>query len=191
MRILVAALLGGVVMFFWGFVSHMVLPVGEMGFKAPTNEDAVLAAVHDGLPAEGGVTMVPWLGPDGMNDAAKKSAYEAKAAASPYAFVVWKAQGSNKFDMGANLAKEFATNVLCAAIVAFVLALGAFGFARRVQVAALMGLFAWLAINVPYWNWYQFPLDFTLGSLIEQVVGWVLAGAAIAWWLGRKEHVAL
>jgi hypothetical protein len=190
MRLGVAALLGAIVMFAWGFVSHMLLPIGEMGFKAPTNEDVVIAATHDGLPGDGGVTMVPWLGPDGMDDPAKMAAYEAKAAASPYAFVVWKARGTSKFDMGQNLAKEFVTNLACAAMVAFVLALGPFAFGRRVMVAGLMGLFAWAAIQVPFWNWYRFPFDFTLGILIQQVVGWLLAGAAIAWWLGRGEKAA-
>ena len=51
--------------------------------------------------------------------------------------------------------------------------------ATRVVVAGAMGLFAWLTISVPYWNWYMFPVSFTLGAWIEQVVGWVLAGAAI------------
>jgi hypothetical protein len=188
MRIGVAALLGAIVMFTWGFVSHMLLPLGEMGFKAPTNEDAVLASVRDGLPGEGGITMVPWLGAEGMNDPAKVAAYEAKSAASPYALVVYQAQGGSTFDMGANLGKEFATNLFCAAILAWILAAGAFAFGRRVLVAALMGVFAWGAISVPYWNWYRFPLDFTLANLAMQVVGWTLAGAAIAWWLGRGER---
>jgi hypothetical protein len=35
----------------------------------------------------------------------------------------------------------------------------------------------------------MFPISFTVGALIEQVVGWLLAGAAIAWWLGRRQRV--
>jgi hypothetical protein len=189
MRVFIAALLGGVVMFLWGFVAHMVLPVGEMGMRAPVAEDAVLAATREGFSGEG-VYVVPWLGPEGMNDKARSAAYSAKAVASPYAFVVYNPQGEDSLAMGDNLGKEFATNVLCAWIVAFVLALAPLAYGRRVLVAGLMGVFAWLAISVPYWNWYRVPLDFTLGSLIGQLVGWVLAGAAIAWWLGRGERRA-
>lgn len=62
------------------------------------------------------------------------------------------------------------------------------GFWRRVAVAGALGLVAWLAISAPYWNWYMSPANFTLGTLVEQVVGWLLAGAGIAWWLGRRER---
>ena len=53
-------------------------------------------------------------------------------------------------------------------------------------IATALGLFSWLTLSVPYWNWYRFPLDFTMGSLLEQVRGWMLAGIAMAWWLGRR-----
>jgi hypothetical protein len=56
-----------------------------------------------------------------------------------------------------------------------------------VIIAAAMGVFAWLSVSVPYWTWYRFPLNFTLGSLAEQLIGWILAGIAIAWWLGRRQ----
>jgi hypothetical protein len=44
MRVLIAALLGGLVVFIWGFVSHVLLPVGDMGMRQPANEDVVLEA---------------------------------------------------------------------------------------------------------------------------------------------------
>ena len=36
MRIYIAGLIGGIVLFVWGAVSHMVLPVGEMGIQQAT-----------------------------------------------------------------------------------------------------------------------------------------------------------
>jgi hypothetical protein len=87
--------------------------------------------------------------------------------------------------MGDNIAKQWASDTLAALVVAFILSFTAVSFGRRVLFAALFGVFSWLTISVPYWNWYRFPFDFTAASLIEQAVGWVLAGAVIAWWLGR------
>ena len=53
MRIVIAGVLGGLVLFFWGFVSHMFLPLGEMGHEMPKNEDAVLAVLKENLGEEG------------------------------------------------------------------------------------------------------------------------------------------
>jgi len=185
MRIAIAAVLGGLVMFFWGFTAHMVLPIGEMGMKEASNEDVVIAAMRDGLPGEG-VYMVPGLSPAQMEDPAAVAAYSAKAKANPNAFIVYQPQGEDGMDMGEELGVEFATNVVSAALLAWVLALGAFGYQKRVFISAAMGLFAWTSLSLPYWNWYRFLLDFTLGALLMQVIGWALAGAVMAWWLGRK-----
>ena len=51
--------------------------------------------------------------------------------------------------------------------------------------AVAFGLFGWLMNIVPQWNWYRFPSDFMVGNLLEQGIGWLLGGIAIAWWLGR------
>ena len=52
----------------------------------------------------------------------------------------------------------------------------------------MLGLFSWLTVSAPWWNWYRFTDAFTLGSLLEQVIGWAIAGVAIAWWLGRGQR---
>ncbi len=44
-RLLAAAILGGILMFVWGAVSHTVLPLGEMGMKNLPAEDALVPAM--------------------------------------------------------------------------------------------------------------------------------------------------
>lgn len=186
MRLVIAALLGGLVVFAWGFVSHMVLPVGEMGHEMATSEDVVLAALQEGLPAREGVYHVPGLAPDQYDDPDAAAAYSAKALASPNAVIIYQPTGRDGMDMAPQLVKEWVTNTVSALLLAWVLSLGAFGFGRRVAIATAMGVFAWLVVSVPYWNWYRFPLEFTVGSLIGHGVGWLLAGLVMAWWLGRQ-----
>jgi hypothetical protein len=43
-----------------------------------------------------------------------------------------------------------------------------------------------IAVNVSYWNWYNFPLDYTLAAITMELVSGIVAGAAIAFWLGRR-----
>ena len=185
MRVVIAGIIGGFVMFLWGAVSHMALPIGEAGFKTATQQEAVLAALATSTSGEG-VYMYPGIAPETMADEAAMKAFTEQSKGKPYAFVVYQPGGNPvNQSMTPSLVKQYVTDTLAALVAAWILALGAWGFGRRVLVAGALGLFGWLAISLPYWNWYMFPLDFTAGALIGQVAGWLLAGAAMAWWLGR------
>ena len=162
MRLLLAACLGGLVLFFWGFVANMLLPLGNLGYESPVAEDPVLAAMQANFPREG-VYILPNLTPEQYADPVASEAYAKKSAASPYAFIVYQPQGENGLDMVEELSLQLASTVLASALMAWVLGLA-----------------------VPLWTWYRFPADYIGGMLVQQAVGWLLAGIAIAWVLGRK-----
>ena len=185
MRIAVAALFGAIVIFLWQFVSHMVLPIGEMGFRAPQNEQAVLQAAVGSLPASG-IYLLPYLAPDKMKDPAAVQAWTAEAQKNPALFVAVSPPNTMGTDMAPELVKQFVTNLLGALLVAFMLAATAWSFGMRVLGSTIFGVFGWLLNIVPMWNWYRFPADYMLGNLLDQGIGWLLAGIAIAWWLGRR-----
>ena len=189
MRVIIAGIIGGIAMFFWGAVAHMVLPIGEMGMKTPVEQQATLASIAQTATGGQGVYMYPSLEAEKWGDEAAMKAFTDANKGSAYAFVVYQPGGNPVNEsMTPNLIKQFASDTLAALVLAWVLALGTWAFSRRVLVAGAAGLFAWLSISVPYWNWYMFPMDFTISGLIEVVVGWLLAGAAMAWWLGRGER---
>jgi hypothetical protein len=188
MRILIAGLIGGLVMFMWGAVSHMMLPIGEMGMKVPTEQASAITTLGSSTHGTG-VYMYPSQSMEDWQDPAKQKAFADAAKGQPYAFVIYQPGGNPvNVSMTAALAKQWGSDTLAAIIAAWVLALCAVGFVKRVVIAGSLGLFAWVAIAVPFWNWYMFPTDFTIGTLLEQVIGWLLSGAAIAWWLGRGER---
>lgn len=186
MRILIAGLLGGLVLFVWGFLFHAVLPLGNVGMQAPTDEDPVLAAMQANFDRPG-LYFLPYLSPEAWSDEAARSAWEDKTRRVPYALVVYHPEGAGQAEMGPNMAIQWTAMTLAALFMAWLLSLSRWSFGRRVGVATLLGGFAWLNVNVPWWNWYKFPLDHTLACLAEQTVGWLGAGLVIAWWLGRGE----
>jgi hypothetical protein len=185
MRVIIAGLLGGLVIFIWGALAHMALPLGEMGMAQSKNEDVVLSLLKDNLPAEG-VYIVPGLSNAQMSDENAVKAYQAKAVSQPYAFVVYQPAGKDSTQMTQNLLQEYIGNTLAALIAATILSLGAFSFTKRVVLSTGLGVFSWLTISLPYWNWYRFPQDFSLANLAMLAIGWLLAGCAMAWWLGRS-----
>jgi hypothetical protein len=188
MRILIAALIGGIVMFIWGAVAHMALGLGNPGIHPPAHEDAVLSSLHEGLGNQPGVYILPWLDPNAMHDAAAVKAYGAKASAAPYAWVVYLPQGEDMTHMGPQLATQWVSDTLAALVLAILMGMPGLGMGRRLALAGAAAAFAWLSTMVPYWNWYRVPASFTAAALVEQVIGWLLAGAAMAWWIGRREH---
>jgi len=188
MRIGVAALLAAVVMFLWQFLAHMVLPIGMMGFRMPQNEDVVLQATTTGLTTPG-IYLLPSMDPAKMSDEAAMNAWAEKAKKNPSVFaVVNPAPEGDPKAMAPQLVKQFITNLLGALLAAFVLAATPWTLGMRVVGATVFGIFGWLENIVPQWNRYRFPADFMVGNLLEQGIGWLLAGVVMAWWLGRTEN---
>ena len=185
MRIAVATLLGGLVMFLWGAFAHMVLPIGEMSVRAPLNEDKAIAALHDSLPNEHAIYILPYFDMARRDDPKAVEAFSTKAKSSPFAFIVYAPYGRDSMQMGYNLFHQWLSDTLAALLIALILIRSTVSAMRGLYTGLAFGVFAWLSLSVPFWNWYRFPAAFTLGTLIEQAFGWLLAGAVIGWWLGR------
>ena len=60
-RVVIAGILGGLVMFFWLFVAHEFLGLGEMGVREIPNEAVVLSAMQSAI-SEPGLYIYPGFG---------------------------------------------------------------------------------------------------------------------------------
>jgi hypothetical protein len=168
-RTFLAALVGGIVVFLWGAVAHMALPLGEMGLSVAPEEAGVVGALKQKLPAAG-----LYFLPD-MRDVAPGD----MPASGPTAFLAWRPETS--YGMGANLGIEFGSGFLAAWIAALVLGCACAGasLATKGLLTMGLGLFGWLSIAASYWTWYGFSTGFFLSEGIQQAVGWFLAGLAM------------
>lgn len=137
MRVLVAGLIGGIVMFIWGVAAHMMLGLGQVGFKLPADENVVLSSLHQGLGEHAGVYVLPALDPKTRKDPAQVIAYAQKAIRSPYAWVVYQPQGTDMTRMGPQIGRQWASDTLGALGLAFMMGLAGPGFRRRIAVAAV------------------------------------------------------
>ncbi|MGQ0552719.1 MAG: hypothetical protein ACT4PU_05820 [Planctomycetota bacterium] len=178
MRVLIGGLLGGVALFGWGFFIHMATPIGHMGMTPMPNEAAVTSALSGAI-TEPGLYVLPT---DGLRATtqAEMDAAMAKSGENPFALVFYQVKGMQS--MNPHLAAQFAIDVALALVMAIVLSSLAAGMSywARVQVAGMLGFFACLALVIPYWNWYGFPVDFTLAAIIKTVGGALVAGLVVA-----------
>jgi hypothetical protein len=153
-----ATLLGGLTIFVWGALSHM-LPPEPVTVLADTRAIDEFASRH--TPRNGaymdprGFMVVVGFRPDKSDKAA---------------------------DMGPQLGIEFATN-LAQAFLLF-LALGQITrttVAGYGKYAALLGVMAWVGIEMSYWGWYSFPPSLVLMGLLDASIGYFLAGCVVGW----------
>ena len=182
-RILLAGLLGGVVMFFWNFVAHDFLPLGEMGVRIMTNEDAVTGALQTNLGDTSGFYIFPSGGlTPGASGEQKKTAMkkmEEQAAAGPAGVLIYRPK--RVFNFPKRLIIQFGTDVAEALLAVFLLAQTSItGFGGKIGFVLTAGILAAITTNVPYANWYGFPKDFTLGLMITQILGFLLIGIVAA-----------
>jgi hypothetical protein len=183
-RILLAGVLGGIAMFVWASLAHMVLPLGQTGIKEIPNETSVLSAMHSSLGEKSGMYMFPGmeLGANSTREQqhASMEHYGEKLASNPSGLLIYHPPGAKVLTPG-QLITEFLTEVMEALIVVFLLAqtrLTSFG--SRVGFVTLAGLLAAIATNISYWNWYGFPGSYTVAYMTIEIVGYLVVGIVAA-----------
>jgi hypothetical protein len=152
----VGTLVGGLVLFFWGFLTHMLGPEYVKTFQ---DDAAVVQVVRANAPQNGvylagqGVFVAVSLLPD-LADKSK--------------------------DLTPMLVRQFLTDLLAAALLCLVLpgirsatALG------RALWLAIMSLAAVAVKILPYWTWYGFSLPFIGVEVLDIVGKFFLAGLVL------------
>jgi hypothetical protein len=183
-RILLAGVLGGIAMFAWTSVAHMVLPLGEAGIQEIPNDRELLDALHAKLGGASGFYMFPGFGlPADATSAQKRAAmtdYDQKLAAQPSGLLIYHPPGAKELTPG-QLVTELLTEIGGALLMAWLMSRARLErYLSRVGLAAVCGLLAAGATNISYWNWYGFPVSYTLASMATEVVGLTVAGLVAA-----------
>jgi hypothetical protein len=190
MRILLAGILGGIVMFVWTSIAHMALPLGETGINKIPNESAVLSAMQSGIGDNTGLYIFPGLGVgknatrEEKNQAMKQM--QQRIGTNPSGILMYHPPG-RQFAFGKSLAIEFSTEVLQAILVIWLFAQMRIGsFAGRVGFVLIAGILAAITTNISYWNWYGFPGVYTASYILIEIVGFFLVGIVAALLLRKR-----
>ncbi len=181
---ILAAFLGALAIFFWGFVAHMFTPLGEAGMAPLPGVADVSASLTAAIGTKSGMYYFPTGGltpdsPKGAHGAAMEKINE-EMKTQPSGLLIYKPAGTI-FNFPKSLGIEFATNLLEALVVVYLLAQAAIGsFGGRVGFVFAAGILAAIASNLSYWNWYGFPGVYTVAAITLELVGFLVAGFVIA-----------
>jgi len=188
-RAFAAAILGGITMFIWSFLAHDLLPLGETGMREFKNEAAMLDALKTNLGDAHGLYHFPGhkAGPNATRQEksdAMKRAME-KAASGPSGVLLY--HSTREFSFGKLLGIEFATELLEAMLVVFLLTqTGIESFSGRIGFVFVAGILAAITTNIPYWNWYGFPSNYTAAYMSIEIIGFLCVGLVAALLLKNK-----
>jgi len=192
-RILLGGVLGGLAMFLWASLAHMVLGTGSVGIKDIPNEQVMIRTMSTNLPRAGfyffpGLGVAPGASRAEQNAAMK--AYGEKIASGPSGILIYHPNGRTALSPG-QLLTELGTNVLQGILAAILLsfAIGLRSYASRVGFVTVAGVMAGITTNISYWNWYGFPGNYTFAYACTEIVGYLCIGLVAAAIVKQKSEM--
>lgn len=194
-QVILGGILGGILLFSWGSLSHMGIGLGNAGIRELPQEQPVLTAMKSAIP-QPGLYFFPGMNvPANATNAQRADAvkqFEQKYQAGPYGILIYHPTGTNPMSPR-KLAIEFGLNLLQALLAAFLVsrAKSLKGFHSRVGFVVLIGIIAAVTTNIEYWNWYGFPVTYTAAYMLDKIVGFLVVGIAIAAVMKKPEEKAV
>lgn len=164
-KLIIASVLSGIVMFFWGFVSWTVLSWHQDVSHAFSDEKA-MGQVLKQQSAEAGIYFMPFT-EEGFSE----------GQATIFAAVVPEYKTNMSKQMGLGLLGYIVSGFLVALMLAMTQGLN---YGQRLKFVALTGLAIGFIGHFPYYNWFAFSLEYTLVMIADSIIGWVLGGLLIA-----------
>jgi hypothetical protein len=166
-RNILAAVLGGFIVFAYMAVAWMVLPHHTSTLNAFPDEPA-LKQTLSGI-KERGIYTIP----------SPQAADSSTPVPGPHVFAA--VNPAPNLSMGAPMGIGLVNQIVCALIIVWLLGhTRPLGYGARVCFASAIGLLIGLAGSVPNWNWWGFSTPYMLAEIADQLIGWTLAGLAMA-----------
>jgi len=182
---ILGTLLGGAVLFVWGMVSWTFLPWHDKVMGRLPNEQLVMDVLKANETKKGVYFFPSDRTETGRMDMKE---YQEKFKDAPSGLIVYSPL------MCAMSARHFVVSIARCLVLAFLTLwlLGMVGervptYFGRVMVVTSMELVVWFAVDLPYWNWFGFPLGYTIVSLLDGFVGFFLLGIVSAKFACKRE----
>lgn len=173
-RMTFGTVVGGLVLFFWGFVVHVFIGWYDTAYDRFPDEQSILRVMEQHAP-EGGLFFVPF-----ETVAGEPSDMEVFLNARP---------SMAQPELLEELVIGLLINVLSVFLVICLFAIANMSaYWQWVKGFALSGLIIGFVPGAYYWNWFGFPLSYSVLSVLDATVGWALAGLAVAWLVSGQKR---
>ena len=185
-NILIGGLVGGIILFLWGWMAWTILPLHDASQRPIENEDRVTEVLSSNLGVHG-VYVFPGLSQSDEEISAEEQQlamdeWTKKFQRGPVGMIVYDPRGGDP-SMTNQIMGGFVITLVSAMLAAWLLsrstALTA-SYLARVTYCGVLGILISVFAHLTNWNWLGFPLDYTTAMMTDAVIGWLFAGAGIA-----------
>lgn len=159
-------IVGGIILFIWGIVSWVALPWHMSTIHAFQDEKVVSETLVTNAP-QSGIFFLP------------SQMTQNADAPVPVIFISIFKEGN--MSMMVSYLISFLTQVIAAMLVAWMLTKASrLNYWGKVWFAVMFAVSAGLVTHGMSWNWLSFDTNYTLVLMADLVIGWFLAGLAMA-----------
>jgi hypothetical protein len=179
-KLLVGALVGGVLIFVWQTLSWTVLNLHNKEYQKAANQDSIIAYLSSQFTGDGQY-FIPSADANASSEEREKLMENMKG--KPWAVVSYhKAYDMN---MISNIIRGLVVAIIIAFFACWVLMKNTnASFSTTFVGCLLIGLAGYLFIPYSGHIWFQTPGANT--HLLDTIVSWGLCGLWLGWWLNRK-----
>jgi hypothetical protein len=174
----VGVVLGGIVFFAWGAVSWMVLPFHNKSIK-PLGEEQLITDTLKVVVKDPGFYVFPYCKRDATAD--EKAMSMDRHKAGPVGALIFRPTGTDPM-APSNFVLSFFIGLVASLVSMLILAFTRDrlqGVGARVLLLVTIGIMGWMVSDLMYLNWFSFPCDFVMASLVDWVVQFALLGLVL------------
>jgi hypothetical protein len=177
-KYLIGSIVGGLIIFAWQGLSHMVIGVHADSMKYNSAQDNILSVLSANIKEDGAYML-----PSGATEKEKQDLMKTMNG-KPAATIIY--HSAAKFDFTMNLIRTFLVDIFLVISLIYMLTRGSTPIMRRVLSGSVaFGLASWLWTFYIGHIWADLPWHMIKGDLIDSIVAWGLVGLWLGWWLNR------
>lgn len=179
-KLLIGALVGGVIIFICQFLSWVLLDLHRPAYGYTEQQGEIMDFLNSRF-SEDGSYLLPNLPPGATSEMMEQHGKE--ASGKPWAVISYhKALSMN---MGMNIFRGLVVNIVMIALFCWILSKMNRPGSGTVFVASLFtGLIVFM--NAPYTQFIWYETQDVTASLIDAAAGWGLTGLWLGWLYGKK-----
>ncbi len=177
-KMIVGALVGGLLVFVWQFLSWTMLNLHGSGQKYTANQDSILNYLGTQLQEEG-TYFLPTYAPGASQEDQQK--LMETMAGKPWAQISY--HKSMNTAMGMNMVRGFLVDVFAVMLLIWLLSkIPGLTFQTAITSSIVVGVIGYLTTEYTNSIWFE---NNSVPDLIDAIVSWAICGTWLGYWLRK------